>query len=120
MWRRETLELVYGNFADLPVIGVAGLDDFVERVQDVEVQEREEAILQVEVTSEKATITWHKVGPRSDKSTKPRVTSMGYCLVFILPCTGLIFPLSCRMVRRLLNSTSASLWSPRARSASWC
>ena len=31
------------------------------RVQDVEVQEREEAILEVEVSSEKATVTWHKV-----------------------------------------------------------
>lgn len=39
----------------------SGLDDFVERVQDVEVQEREEAILQVEVSTEKATVTWHKV-----------------------------------------------------------
>lgn len=33
----------------------------MERVQDVEVQEREEAVLLVEVTSEKATVTWHKV-----------------------------------------------------------
>lgn len=39
----------------------SGLDDFVERVQDVEVQEREEAVLQVEVSTEKATVTWHKV-----------------------------------------------------------
>lgn len=38
-----------------------GVDDFVERIQDVEVQEREQAILQVEVSSEKATVTWHKV-----------------------------------------------------------
>ena len=33
----------------------------MERVQDVEVQEREEAVLLVEVTSDKATVTWHKV-----------------------------------------------------------
>lgn len=47
-------------------LNISGLDDFVERLQDVEVQEREEAVLEVEVTSEKATVTWHKVGCWSD------------------------------------------------------
>lgn len=53
------------------MITVAGLDDFVERLQDVEVLEREEAVLQVVVTSEKATVTWHKVRFKfNDKNAK--------------------------------------------------
>lgn len=53
----------------------------MERVQDVEVQEREEAVLQVEVTSEKASVTWHKVGHKADDGdTKACVTFKGYCL----------------------------------------
>ncbi|KAK8746935.1 hypothetical protein OTU49_016904 [Cherax quadricarinatus] len=47
------------TFANLTV---KSLDDFIEKVQDVEVQEREQAVLQVEVTNEKATVTWHKDG----------------------------------------------------------
>lgn len=53
----------------------------MERVQDVEVQEREEAILEVEVTSEKATVTWHKVGFRFDnKNEMEWIRSTEYCM----------------------------------------
>jgi hypothetical protein len=35
--------------------------DFVRKLQDFEVTERENAILEVEISSETADVTWHKV-----------------------------------------------------------
>lgn len=35
--------------------------DFIRKLQDFEVKERENAILEVEVSSETADVTWHKV-----------------------------------------------------------
>jgi hypothetical protein len=35
--------------------------DFVRKLQDFEVKERESAILEVEISSETADVTWHKV-----------------------------------------------------------
>jgi hypothetical protein len=35
--------------------------DFIRKLQDFEVKERESAILEVEISSETADVTWHKV-----------------------------------------------------------
>jgi len=35
--------------------------DFVRKVDDIEVKEREVAILEVELSSDTAEVTWHKV-----------------------------------------------------------
>jgi hypothetical protein len=35
--------------------------DFVRKLQDFEVKERESAVLEVEISSETADVTWHKV-----------------------------------------------------------
>jgi hypothetical protein len=35
--------------------------DFIRKLQDFEVKERESAVLEVEISSETADVTWHKV-----------------------------------------------------------
>jgi hypothetical protein len=35
--------------------------DFIRKLQDLEVKERQSAILEVEISSETADVTWHKV-----------------------------------------------------------
>ncbi|XP_066957175.1 titin-like [Macrobrachium rosenbergii] len=56
---------------------VKGLDDFVERLQDVEVQELEEAVLQVEVSSDKGRISWHKDGEELTNTDRIKLVSQG-------------------------------------------
>ena len=40
---------------------VKGIEEFVERIQDVEVQEKEKAVFQVTVNNPSSTVTWHRV-----------------------------------------------------------
>ncbi|KAK7082946.1 hypothetical protein SK128_021397 [Halocaridina rubra] len=63
---------------------VKGLDDFVERVQDVEVQELEEAVLQVEVSSDKVPVSWHKDGEELTDSDRIKLVSEGKIRKLIL------------------------------------
>lgn len=43
------------------MVSIESKPEFVRKLQDFEVKEREEAILEVEITSSTANVTWHKV-----------------------------------------------------------
>ena len=43
------------------MISIEAKPEFVRKLQDFEVKEREEALLEVEISSSTADVTWHKV-----------------------------------------------------------